>query len=91
MKEHKKEVFNRFKKVDKNSKARESVEGLGLGLSVVNALVESLDGDIDYESSEALTTFTITLELKEKKGSESMAGDSGNEFMFDDFDDMKEF
>lgn len=90
-KEHKKEVFNRFKKVDKTTKARESVEGLGLGLSVVNALVESLDGEIDYESSEALTTFTIVFALKEKEGSESMAGDSGNEFMFDDFDDMKEF
>jgi len=90
-KEYKKEVFNRFKKVDKNSKARESVEGLGLGLSVVNALVESMDGEIDYDSSEALTTFTIVLALREKEGSEGMAGDSGNEFMFDDFDDMKEF
>ena len=90
-KEHKKEVFNRFKKVDKTTKARESVEGLGLGLSVVNALVESLDGEIDYESSEALTTFTMVFELKDKENSESTAGDSGNEFMFDDFDDMKEF
>ena len=90
-KEHKKEVFNRFKKVDKMTKARESVEGLGLGLSVVNALVESLDGEIDYESSEALTTFTIVFELKDKENSESTAGDSGNEFMFDDFDEMKEF
>ncbi len=90
-KEYKKEVFNRFKKVDKKTKARESVEGLGLGLSVVNALVESLDGEIDYESSEALTTFTIILALKDKQSAESMAGDSGNEFMFDDFDDMKEF
>ena len=90
-KEYKKEVFNRFKKVDKKTKARESVEGLGLGLSVVNALVESLDGEIDYESSEEATVFTIVFALKDKEDSESMAGDSGNEFMFDDFDDMKEF
>lgn len=90
-KEHKKEVFNRFKKVDKKTKARESVEGLGLGLSVVNALVESLDGEIDYESSEILTTFTIMFELKTKENVESMSGGGGNEFMFDDFDDMKEF
>ncbi len=90
-KEHKKEVFNRFKKVDKKTKARESVEGLGLGLSVVNALVESLDGEIDYESSEALTTFTIVLALKNKDTLASLSSDGGNEFMFDDFDDMKEF
>lgn len=91
LKEHKKEVFNRFKKVDKKSKARESVEGLGLGLSVVNALVESLDGEIDYDSSEEATTFTVLLKLQEKNASQALLGDGGNEFMFDDFDDMKEF
>lgn len=91
LKEHKKEVFNRFKKVDKKSKARESVEGLGLGLSVVNALVESLDGEIDYDSSEEATTFTVLLKLQDKNASQALLGDGGNEFMFDDFDDMKEF
>ncbi|MBV5278788.1 MAG: HAMP domain-containing histidine kinase [Campylobacteraceae bacterium] len=91
LKEHKKEVFNRFKKVDKRSKARESVEGLGLGLSVVNALVESLDGTIDYESSEEATTFSIVLKLQDKNVSQALLGEGGNEFMFDDFDDMKEF
>lgn len=90
-KEHKKEVFNRFKKVDKNSRARESVEGLGLGLSVVNALVESMDGVVDYESSEALTTFRVELKLQEQSSSQSRVGESANEFMFDDFDEMKEF
>lgn len=91
LKEYKKEVFNRFKKVDKKSKARESVEGLGLGLSVVNALVESLDGDIDYDSSEEMTTFTVHLKVQDKSASEALLGEGGNEFMFDDFDDMKEF
>lgn len=90
-KEHKKEVFNRFKKVDKNSRSRESVEGLGLGLSVVNALVESLDGTIDYESGDDMTTFTLIMKLQDKNSAESLAGESGNEFMFDDFDEMKEF
>lgn len=92
LKEHKKEVFNRFKKVDKKSKARESVEGLGLGLSVVNALVESLEGEIDYDSSEeAGTTFRIELKLQDKSASEAFLSEGGNEFMFDDFDEMKEF
>ena len=89
-KEHKKEVFNRFKKVDKQSRARESVDGLGLGLSVVNALVESLEGSIDYDSSEALTVFKVALKLQEASASESVASESANEFMFDDFE-MKEF
>lgn len=91
LKEHKKEVFNRFKKVDKKSQARESVEGLGLGLSVVNALVESLDGHIDYDSTEAGTTFTIILKLQDKNNVEALLSEGGNEFMFDDFDEMKEF
>ena len=90
-KEYKKEVFNRFKKVDKNSRARESVEGLGLGLSVVNALVESMDGVVDYESSTTLTTFRVELKLQEASASQSTVGESANEFMFDDFDEMKEF
>lgn len=34
-KEYKKEVFNRFKKVDKNSRARESVEGLRFGAKCI--------------------------------------------------------
>ena len=91
LKEYKKEVFNRFKKVDKKSKARESVEGLGLGLSVVNALVDSLDGEIDYESSEEGTTFTVVLKFQDKNAAQALLGEGGNEFMFDDFDDMKEF
>lgn len=90
-KEHKKEVFNRFKKVDKHSRSRESVEGLGLGLSVVNALIESLDGEIDYESSDDFTTFTLFFALLDKSSAESLMSEGGNEFMFDDFDDMKEF
>lgn len=91
LKEYKKEVFNRFKKVDNKSKARESVEGLGLGLSVVNALVESLDGEIDYDSNEELTTFTVKLKLQNKSVAEALLSEGGNEFIFDDFDDMKEF
>jgi K+-sensing histidine kinase KdpD len=90
-KEHKKEVFNRFQKVDKNSKARESVEGLGLGLSVVNALVESLEGEVDYESSEEETVFQIKIHIDIKDEASSCMTDSANEFLFDDFDDMKEF
>ena len=90
-KESKKEVFNRFKKVDKMNHARESVEGLGLGLSVVHALVESLDGEIDYESTKEETIFKIVMKLQDGNGFDTLLGDSSNEFMFEDFNDMKEF
>ena len=88
--EQKKEMFNRFKKVDKQTRARQSVEGLGLGLSIVNALVESLDGSIDYVSSEAKTVFSVKIALQDESKAESSQSDS-NEFLFDDFDEMKEF
>ena len=90
-KEYKKEVFSRFKKIGEISKARESVSGLGLGLSIVSALVESLDGDIDYSSSLEGTIFTISLKLQDQAIAEALMSDSANEFMFDDTQEMKEF
>lgn len=90
-KEYKKEVFNRFQKADKTNHAHESVEGLGLGLSVVSALVESLDGTIDYDSTPEETTFKIVMKLHDKNSFEFLQGDSSNAFMFDDFNEMKEF
>ncbi|MBN1839155.1 MAG: ATP-binding protein [Campylobacterales bacterium] len=89
-KESKKEIFSRFKKVSRRSQARESVDGLGLGLSVVNALVESLDGEIDYVSTPTETVFTILLPLQDTSKAEALMSDSANEFMFDDIQ-MKEF
>ena len=58
---------------------------------MVNALVESMDGVVDYESSTTLTTFRVELKLQEASASQSTVGESANEFMFDDFDEMKEF
>lgn len=90
-KESKKAVFSRFKKIGEISKARESVSGLGLGLSIVSALVESLDGEIDYSSSLEGTIFTISLKLQDQAIAEALMSDSANEFMFDDTQEMKEF
>lgn len=89
-KESKKEIFSRFKKVNSPSFARESVDGLGLGLSVVNALVESLDGRIDYASSKEETRFNVCLPLQDATMAEASMSESANEFMFDDAE-MKEF
>lgn len=91
-KEFKKEIFSRFKKVGVHeSKARTSVDGLGLGLSIVSGLVESLDGEVDYCSNEEATVFTIKMKLQEYEKAEALMSESANEFMFDDTQEMKEF
>lgn len=77
--------------MDQNSKARESVEGLGLGLSVTNALVESLEGEIDYDSNEQETVFMVTINIQTQDRTDVSMNESANEFLFEDFDDMKEF
>jgi signal transduction histidine kinase len=89
-KEFKKEIFSRFKKINSPSCAREGLDGLGLGLSVVNALVESLDGEIDYVSSKEETRFNVSIPLQDVTMAEASMSESANEFIFDDTD-MKEF
>ena len=91
-KEFKKEIFSRFKKVGAyGSKAKTSVDGLGLGLSIVSALVEALDGEINYSSNEQATQFSIRLKLQDISKAEALMSESANEFMFDDAQEMKEF
>ena len=91
-KEYKKEIFSRFKKVGvRESKARTSVDGLGLGLSIVSSLAESLDGSVDYISSQNETTFTVCMKLQDQGKAEALMSESANEFMFDDTQEMKEF
>jgi two-component system, OmpR family, sensor histidine kinase VanS len=92
VKDPNKEIFSRFKKVGVHeSKARTSVDGLGLGLSIVNALVESLDGEVNYVSTEKETKFTIRLKLQDTSKAEALMSESANEFMFEDAQEMKEF
>lgn len=91
-KEYKKEIFSRFKKVGvRESKARTSVDGLGLGLSIVSSLAESLDGEVEYSSTEEETKFSICLKLQDQDKAEALMSESANEFMFDDTQEMKEF
>ncbi|AHJ13973.1 histidine kinase [Sulfurospirillum multivorans DSM 12446] len=92
IKDPNKELFSRFKKVGVHaSKARTSIDGLGLGLSIVNALVESLDGEVTYSSNENLTQFNLCLKLQDTSKAEALMSESANEFMFDDTQEMKEF
>ncbi|MDR0746994.1 MAG: HAMP domain-containing histidine kinase [Helicobacteraceae bacterium] len=74
------QVFTRFANRAKGTAKKR--EGLGLGLSVVRGLTESLDGNVDYESKDNTTKFTVFLPLVPQESAESMAvGD--NEFFFD--------
>ncbi|MGE4295246.1 MAG: sensor histidine kinase [Campylobacterales bacterium] len=81
------EVYNRFTKFS-SGKTRAHA-GLGLGLSVVRGLVESLDGDVTFESQEGYTIFKVTLPAVSAEVAES-ASEGGNEFMFEDFGDAVE-
>lgn len=82
--EHAKEIYHRFTKFS-SGKTRAHA-GLGLGLSVVSALVEALDGKIDFKSQDGCTIFTITLPIISPDRAKS-ASSGGNEFLFDDFND----
>lgn len=87
-----KELFSRFKKVrGRISKARQSVDGLGLGLSIIASLVESLDGTTACQSSDEKTVFTIVLKLQNDANAQAFMSESSNEFLFDDTQELKEF
>ncbi len=84
--EDKKEIYNRFTQFHKGETRPYS--GLGLGLSVARALVEAMDGDIDFVSEKGHTVFTVYLPKRDLEDASKSLG--SNEFMFDDFDDSIE-
>jgi len=58
-------VFERFYRVDQ-SRTRTGAEGSGLGLSIVQAIMDAHHGSVDIESELGRgTTFTLTFPLKE--------------------------
>ncbi|NOR58568.1 MAG: sensor histidine kinase [Sulfurimonas sp.] len=65
--------------------------GLGLGLSVVSGLIESLDGSIENTRQENKTVFTIKIAKVDEKDVSLSRGIGSNEFIFDDSEDMVEF
>lgn len=79
-----KEVYNRFAR-QSTGKTRAHT-GLGLGLSIVRALVESLEGSVDFTSKERETIFTVSLPKLSEDLADNESG-GANDFMFDDFGD----
>lgn len=81
-------VYNRFAQF--NSGTNRLKNGLGLGLSVVKGELESMGGEIDYESKPGDTLFFIKIPLS-SRGCDNHCGIGGaNDILFDDFGDAVE-
>lgn len=80
-------IFDRFSKF--SSGRTRAHTGLGLGLSVCRGFAEALQGEVNFESKEGWTIFTVIFP-KTPEGIEfSGSGDADTTF-FDDFDDAVE-
>lgn len=79
---HKPEIFTRF------SQKIDSRHGLGIGLSIVRELCQSLDGSVDYDASNGIVSFEVNLPLDASmQNFEACGSDS---FLFESFDDAIE-
>lgn len=79
---YRQEIFNRFKTIDPTVHTQN--KGHGLGLSIVHAYVEMLDGSISLESSvDGGSIFTIEIMNQSESGSSQGSSGSGSEFLFD--------
>ena len=77
------ELFTRF------SDTPSGDHGLGIGLSVVREICESLDGSIEYMTEDGFVTFTASLSVDDETMMSSQAYGS-NEFLFESIDDVIE-
>ncbi|MFA6137182.1 MAG: sensor histidine kinase [Sulfurimonas sp.] len=87
---HSKNIYNRFYK--HNTGKTRPGQGLGLGLSVVKELAESLDGSIDHFSENDKTVFLVKLAHKDEASISLSEGLGSDEFFAETSDDgMMEF
>lgn len=80
--EYKPQVFTRF------ARGPEGEHGLGLGLSIVRAMSERLNGNVDYDADGTVVTFTVTFPFSTNLSDAEACG--SNEFLFESFDDAIE-
>jgi len=79
---YKPEVFTRF------SQKIDSLHGLGIGLSIVRELCQSLDGSVDYNASNGVVLFEVNIPIDASmQNFEACGSDS---FLFESFDDAIE-
>ena len=87
--EHKSYIYNRFSHFE-TGKTRANA-GIGLGLSVVQGMVEALNGTIENISKDEKTVFIVTLQKVDESEVNISKGIASNGFLFDDSDGMVEF
>lgn len=91
--EHIGRIFDRFYRIDTGLSRHHG--GHGLGLSIVRAIVDTMNGVISVCSDITIreTAFTITFPIVSKLEYDSQFSDESNEFMFEDplQDDMEIF
>jgi signal transduction histidine kinase len=88
--EHSKSIYNRFYK--HNTGKTRPGQGLGLGLSVVKEVAESLDGSIDHFSQEDKTVFLVKIAYKDDATLSLSEGLGSDEFFAETSDNgMMEF
>lgn len=82
------DIYNRFYQVDSGS--TKMYMGHGLGLTVTKALLELMDGTIHVHSKLGEgSVFTVVInELELSSDTEDIFSSDGNEFLFDQEDDM---
>ena len=88
--DHTKQIYNRFYKYN-TGKTRPG-QGLGLGLSVVKELVESLDGTIDHFQKDDMTVFVVVIAHLDEDSLSISEGLGSDEFFEEpSSSDMMEF
>ena len=84
-----KDILSRFYQLDTGFNKR--YKGHGLGLSVVKALVDLMEGKLNIDSTVGKgSRFSLQLRMPELLERE-LVSDDGNEFMFDDAEEFEEF
>lgn len=81
--DHSKHMYNRFYKYS-TGKTRPT-QGLGLGLSVVKELCESMEGKIDYFEEEGKTVFVARFPVKDEQNLSISHGLGSDEFFDSEF------
>ena len=81
---HTKEIYNRFYKYN-TGKTRPG-QGLGLGLSVVKEICESLNGSIDHFSKDDMTVFVVKIAHVDEEFLSISEGLGSDEFFDQDSD-----
>lgn len=81
-------IFNRFSKF--SSGRTRAHTGLGLGLSVVQGLVDALQGGVEFQSKDGFTKFIINIPKKSEELGSIDSSEDSNMTLFDDFDDSLE-